>query len=142
MQRKNIQKKYERRKGHQGPLFREGSALNEPLSTEEEALIRGIAAEEKTNVPGTNRSGRWKQREEPDPYTRAKTLVYNQLAYSAKSRAQLQKKLADKGFEESLIEPLLDKFEAAHLIDDAEYARSFVKQRGKHKKLSRNRSAP
>ena len=49
----------------------------------------------------------------------------------------MQKKLADKGFEESLIEPLLDKFEAAHLIDDAEYARSFVEQRGKHKKLSR-----
>ncbi|VEJ29002.1 Regulatory protein recX [Rothia dentocariosa] len=106
------------------------------MSTEEEALIRGIAAEEKTNVPGTNRSGRWKQREEPDPYRRAKILVYNQLAYSAKSRAQLQKKLADKGFEESLIEPLLDKFEAAHLIDDAEYAHSFVEQRGKHKKLS------
>ena len=107
------------------------------MSTEEEALIRGIAAEEKTNVPGTNRSGRWKQREEPDPYAQAKTLIYNQLAYSAKSRAQLRKKLADKGFEESLIEPLLNKFEAAHLLDDAEYARSFVEQRGKHKKLSR-----
>ena len=129
--------KVRKKKRSSGPLFREGSALNEPLSTEEEALIRGIAAEEKTNVPGTNRSGRWKQREEPDPYTRAKTLVYNQLAYSAKSRAQLQKKLVDKGFEESLIESLLDKFEAAHLIDDAEYARSFVEQRGKHKKLSR-----
>lgn len=43
-----------------------------------------------------------------------------------------------KGFEAELIEPLLDKFEAAHLIDDAEYARSFVTQRGTGKKLSRS----
>ena len=76
--------------------------------------------------------------EKKQTYTRAKTIVYNQLAYSAKSRAQLHKKLESKGFEAELIEPLLDKFEAAHLIDDAEYARSFVTQRGTGKKLSRS----
>lgn len=86
----------------------------------------------------------WKQKvraaraaEETDPYTRAKTIVYNQLAYSAKTRGQLRKKLQAEGFEAELIEPLLDKFEAAKLIDDAEYAETFVRQKSRTKKLSR-----
>lgn len=86
----------------------------------------------------------WKQKvraaraaEETDPYTRAKTIVYNQLAYSAKTRGQLRKKLQSEGFETELIEPLLDKFEAAKLIDDAEYAQTFVAQKSRTKKLSR-----
>ena len=90
------------------------------------------------NVPS------WKQKvraaraaEEADPYTRAKTIVYNQLAYSAKTRGQLRKKLQAEGFDAELIEPLLDKFEAAKLIDDAEYAQTFVAQKSRTKKLSR-----
>ena len=86
----------------------------------------------------------WKQKvraaraaEEADPYTRAKTIVYNQLAYSAKTRGQLRKKLQAEGFDAELIEPLLDKFEAAKLIDDAEYAQTFVTQKSRTKKLSR-----
>lgn len=86
----------------------------------------------------------WKQKvraaraaEETGPYTRAKTIVYNQLAYSAKTRGQLRKKLQAEGFDAELIEPLLDKFEAAKLIDDAEYAQSFVAQKSRTKKLSR-----
>ena len=91
-----------------------------------------------SNVPS------WKQKvraaraaEETDPYTRAKTIVYNQLAYSAKTRGQLRKKLQTEGFDAELIEPLLDKFEAAKLIDDAEYAQTFVAQKSRTKKLSR-----
>ena len=91
-----------------------------------------------SNVPS------WKQKvraaraaEETDPYTRAKTIVYNQLAYSAKTRGQLRKKLRAEGFDTELIEPLLDKFEAAKLIDDAEYAQTFVAQKSRTKKLSR-----
>ena len=91
-----------------------------------------------SNVPS------WKQKvraaraaEETDPYTRAKTILYNQLAYSAKTRGQLRKKLQAEGFDTELIEPLLDKFEAAKLIDDAEYAQTFVAQKSRTKKLSR-----
>lgn len=93
---------------------------------------------QESNVPS------WKQKvraaraaEESDPYTRAKTIVYNQLAYSAKTRGQLRKKLQAEGFDAELIEPLLDKFEAAKLIDDAEYAQTFVAQKSRTKKLSR-----
>lgn len=100
---------------------------------------RGNASSQaESNVPS------WKQKvraaraaEETDPYTRAKTIVYNQLAYSAKTRGQLRKKLQAEGFEAELIEPLLDKFEAAKLIDDAEYAQTFVAQKSRTKKLSR-----
>ena len=94
--------------------------------------------------PSENNVPSWKQKvraaraaEETDPYTRAKTIVYNQLAYSAKTRGQLRKKLQAEGFDAELIEPLLDKFEAAKLIDDAEYAQSFVAQKSRTKKLSR-----
>lgn len=96
------------------------------------------SSQPESNVPS------WKQKvraaraaEETDPYTRAKTIVYNQLAYSAKTRGQLRKKLQTEGFEAELIEPLLDKFEAAKLIDDAEYAQTFVAQKSRTKKLSR-----
>lgn len=97
-----------------------------------------VASQAESNVPS------WRQKvraaraaEETDPYTRAKTIVYNQLAYSAKTRGQLRKKLQAEGFDAELIEPLLDKFEAAKLIDDAEYAQTFVAQKSRTKKLSR-----
>ena len=100
--------------------------------------MRHASSPSESNVPS------WKQKvraarfaEETDPYTRAKTIVYNQLAYSAKTRGQLRKKLQAEGFDTELIEPLLDKFEAAKLIDDAEYAQSFVAQKSRTKKLSR-----
>lgn len=100
--------------------------------------MRHASSRSESNVPS------WKQKvraaraaEETDPYTRAKTIVYNQLAYSAKTRGQLRKKLQAEGFDAELIEPLLDKFEAAKLIDDAEYAQSFVAQKSRTKKLSR-----
>ena len=100
--------------------------------------MRQVSLPSESNVPS------WKQKvraaraaEETDPYTRAKTIVYNQLAYSAKTRGQLRKKLQAEGFDAELIEPLLDKFEAAKLIDDAEYAQSFVAQKSRTKKLSR-----
>ena len=96
------------------------------------------------SLPSESNVPSWKQKvraaraaEETDPYTRAKTIVYNQLAYSAKTRGQLRKKLQAEGFDAELIEPLLDKFEAAKLIDDAEYAQSFVAQKSRAKKLSR-----
>lgn len=100
--------------------------------------MRHASSPSESNVPS------WKQKvraarfaEETDPYTRAKTIVYNQLAYSAKTRGQLRKKLQAEGFDAELIEPLLDKFEAAKLIDDTEYAQSFVAQKSRTKKLSR-----
>ena len=100
--------------------------------------MRHASSPSESNVPS------WKQKvraaraaEETHPYTRAKTIVYNQLAYSAKTRGQLRKKLQAEGFDAELIEPLLDKFEAAKLIDDAEYAQSFVAQKSRTKKLSR-----
>lgn len=100
--------------------------------------MRHASSPPESNVPS------WKQKvraaraaEETDPYTRAKTIVYNQLAYSAKTRGQLRKKLQAEGFDTELIEPLLDKFEAAKLIDDAEYAQTFVAQKSRTKKLSR-----
>ena len=63
--------------------------------------------------------------------------MYNQLAYSAKPEVSCVRSCRQKASRPELIEPLLDKFEAAKLIDDAEYAQMFVAQKSRTKKLPR-----
>lgn len=74
---------------------------------------------------------------EPDPVTVAQTIVYRQLTASAKSRLQLARKLAERNVPEDVAETVLDKFEAARLIDDAEFAAMWVRSRAQSRKLAR-----
>ncbi|MGV3102605.1 regulatory protein RecX [Rothia sp. 32237D007AR] len=117
-----------RRKPSQ-PLFREGSALNEPV-TDEEMLVQGV-------TPMPERRGRG-SREPESEFTRAKNIVLNQLAASPKSRAMLEKKLVEKDISAEVIEDILTRFEAVNLINDAEFADLYVRTRMNVKKLSRS----
>lgn len=74
---------------------------------------------------------------EPDPVTVAQTIVYRQLTVSAKSRLQLAKKLAERNIPEDVAESVLDKFEDARLIDDAEFANMWVRSRSQSRKLAK-----
>lgn len=112
------------------PLFREGSALNEPVS-DAELLVQGV-----TPMPGQTRGHKGKGPE--SEFTRAKNIVLNQLAASPKSRAMLHKKLVEKDISEETIEDILDRFEAVNLINDAEFADVYVRTRMNVKKLSRS----
>lgn len=67
--------------------------------------------------------------------TMARDVIYRQLAMRARSRAQLAKKLADRGIPEDIASRTLAKFEAAGLVDDAAYADAVV--RGRRHRLSR-----
>ena len=59
----------------------------------------------------------------------ARAIVLRQLTASAKSRQQLEDKLADKDIPESVARAVLDRFEQVELVDDQAFAQSYVRQR-------------
>ncbi len=67
---------------------------------------------------------------------RARQLVYDRLAVRARSRADLEQALLKKHIPIEVASAVLDKFEDAGLIDDAEFARSWVQSRQRSKGLS------
>lgn len=76
---------------------------------------------------------------EEDPQLReaARNIVLRQLTASAKSRQQLEDKLADQDIPESVARIVLDRFEEVELVDDEAFARSYVRQRAETRKLAR-----
>ncbi|MRJ76984.1 regulatory protein RecX [Aeromicrobium sp. SMF47] len=68
--------------------------------------------------------------------SRARQIVYDRLAVTARSRADLEQALAKKHVPAEVARAILDKFEDAGLVDDAEFARSWVRSRQRSKGLS------
>lgn len=67
----------------------------------------------------------------------ARAIVLRQLTASAKSRQQLEDKLADKDIPEPVARAVLDRFEQVELVDDRAFAQSYVRQRAETRKLAR-----
>jgi regulatory protein len=74
---------------------------------------------------------------EPDPASVARAIVLRQLTSSAKSRLQLSRKLAERNIPEDVAEAVLDRFQEVRLIDDAEFAETWVRSRSQSRKLAR-----
>lgn len=74
---------------------------------------------------------------EPDPREVARAIVLRQLTASAKSRRQLEDKLADRNVPEDVAREVLDRFEEVELVDDARFAEAYVRSRAVSRKLSR-----
>lgn len=68
--------------------------------------------------------------------SRARQIVYDRLAVSARSRADLEQTLAKKQVSTEVATAILDKFEDAGLVDDAEFAHAWVQARQRSKGLS------
>jgi regulatory protein len=66
----------------------------------------------------------------------ARTVVYDRLAVSARSRSDLEQALAKKHVPAEVATAVLDRFEEAGLIDDEDFARSWVQSRQRSKGLS------
>ncbi|HEU4666401.1 MAG TPA: regulatory protein RecX [Arthrobacter sp.] len=64
-------------------------------------------------------------------------MVYRQLTASAKSRLQLAQKLAERNIPEEVAEAVLDRFQEARLINDAEFADMWVRSRAQSRKLAK-----
>ena len=70
-----------------------------------------------------------------DPEARARGLVLDALARSAKTRGQLAELLARKEVSEEVAESVLDRYTELGLVDDAAYAEAFTRSRHEHKGL-------
>ena len=75
---------------------------------------------------------------EADPESVARAILLRQLTLGPRSRLQLERKLRDRNVPEDLRTALLDRFEEVGLVDDAEFARHWVRSRGSAKSLARS----
>lgn len=73
-----------------------------------------------------------------DPHDEARAIVLRQLTASPKSRHQLEQKLAEREIPEEVAAAVLDRFEEVQLIDDADFARSWVRSRSQSRSLARS----
>ncbi|MFT4469880.1 regulatory protein RecX [Arthrobacter sulfonylureivorans] len=72
-----------------------------------------------------------------DPHAVARAIVLRALTQSPKSRAQLAAKLAERDVPDDVAEAVLERFEEVNLIDDAEFARMWVRSRSQTRSLAR-----
>lgn len=74
---------------------------------------------------------------EADPASVGRKILLDQLTGRARSRADLAKKLAERGVPDEVALRLLDRFEEVGLIDDSAFARDWVAQRQEGRGLAR-----
>ncbi|WP_017571731.1 recombination regulator RecX [Nocardiopsis halotolerans] len=72
-----------------------------------------------------------------DPENRARALVLRMLTHSPRTRAQLERALHRRGFDEEVVASVLDTFGEAGLIDDAAFSQAWVSSRHHGRRLSR-----
>jgi len=71
-------------------------------------------------------------------YEKAKAVVLRRLTGSPKSRHQLAVALKEKEFSDDVITRVLDRMEEVHLVNDAEFARTWVRGRHEIKNLGKS----
>lgn len=74
---------------------------------------------------------------EADPHEVARSIVLRQLSMAPRSRHQLLTKLLERGVPEQVAVEILDRYEEVQLIDDAEFARMWVRSRSQTRSLAR-----
>jgi regulatory protein len=74
---------------------------------------------------------------EADPESVARKILLDQLTGRARSRSDLEKKLAQRKVPPEIATRLLDRFEEVGLVDDAAFAREWVAQRQEGRGLAR-----
>lgn len=77
------------------------------------------------------------QAPEADPYEVARSIVLRQLSMAPRSRHQLFSKLMERDVPEKVAEEILNRYEEVQLIDDAEFARMWVRSRAQTRSLAR-----
>ncbi|GAB3177023.1 hypothetical protein GCM10027060_00660 [Nesterenkonia halophila] len=104
------------------------SAAPAPAAPEQTAAA---SAEDSDPAPASSGA------EDDSPYARARAVVLRKLTGSAKSRHQLAEALREKETEEPVIEQVLNRLTEVGLIDDAAFARTWVRTRHELKGLGR-----
>ena len=73
-----------------------------------------------------------------DADVRVRDAALNLLSYRARTRAELRKRLRQKGFRPARIDICLDRLQERGLIDDATVAAAFVRDRLRHRPKGRS----
>ncbi|WP_353510077.1 regulatory protein RecX [Intrasporangium sp.] len=120
-------------KTHDDKLARAAAAL---------AKAEGLAA-----APGSGRGRRsWtpppedleQASSEADPDSVARAIVLRQLSMAPRSRAQLERKLSQRGCDPEVAARVLDRMTEVGLVDDEAYAEMLVRSKRDTKGLARN----
>ncbi|MSW43754.1 MAG: hypothetical protein F2836_03175 [Actinobacteria bacterium] len=77
-------------------------------------------------------------RSQADPESEARAAVLRRLTLAARTRAELAEGLVERGFENAVIDRVLDRFEEVGLIDDAAFAGSWVASRHRTRGAARS----
>ncbi|WP_353355382.1 regulatory protein RecX [Intrasporangium sp. DVR] len=75
--------------------------------------------------------------DEPDPEAVARAIVLRQLSMAPRSRAQLERKLSQRGCDPEVAARVLDRLTEVGLVDDEAYAELLVRSRQEGKGLAR-----
>jgi regulatory protein len=75
--------------------------------------------------------------QEEDSVEKAKEKALNFITYRPRSVAEVERKLRDKGFDESVTTRVVERLQAVDLLDDMAFARYWVEQRETFKPRSR-----
>jgi regulatory protein len=71
------------------------------------------------------------------PTDAARAVVLRRLSFGPRTRAQLREAILDKDIPEAVADAVLDRFTEVGLVDDADFAREWVRIRHRDKGLSR-----
>ena len=74
---------------------------------------------------------------EADPYEQARAIVLRQLTSAPRTRAQLAAALARRNVPDDVASAVLDRFEEVELVDDEDFARTWVRSRHSGRGLAR-----
>ncbi|TNM39463.1 regulatory protein RecX [Nocardioides albidus] len=75
--------------------------------------------------------------EDADPEAVARKILLDQLSIKARSRRELEDRLARRNVPEEIVTRLLDRFEEVGLVDDEAFARAWVEGRQRSRGLAR-----
>lgn len=75
--------------------------------------------------------------EDADPESVARKILLDQLSLKARSRHELEERLARRNVPEDVAARLLDRFEEVGLVDDEAFARAWVEGRQRSRGLAR-----
>ncbi|KRC48962.1 MULTISPECIES: regulatory protein RecX [unclassified Nocardioides] len=75
--------------------------------------------------------------DDADPESVARKILLDQLSIKARSRHELEERLAKKLVPDEIAERLLDRFEEVGLVDDEAFARAWVEGRQRSRGLAR-----
>ena len=90
-----------------------------------------------TGSPDPGETGPGLTEEERAEEIQAKNICLRLLADSARPRANLAQKLAQRGISPAVIDRVLDRFTEVGLIDDQAYAEAYVRTKHQERSLSR-----